>query len=110
MKSIFNQMNKINDEESLNNSLKEAAARTYKYPAGSPILKFNKDIGSTTADVTTTAVSATKAASNIVYKIKRMYDLTGSVVIDKSKLIVVNPSKPASVKSEDDFEQLSIKI
>ena len=131
--NIFERLNKINDAESLFEkyevkNVKEleeqlitetATTKTYRYPKGSPVIRFDRDAGNTTENFETTATSLTKAKNNIVYKIKQKYNLTGNVKIDPSKIIIIEGNSGSSGTSQvktsqsvkqDEPEQLKLDI
>lgn len=78
----------------------EGTTKTYKYPKGSPVTRFDRDAGNTTEDFETTESSLAKAENNIVYKIKQKYNLTGNVKIDPSKIIVTGRNSGSAGTSQ----------
>lgn len=98
-----------NEEELEEQLITEGTRKTYRYPKGSPITRFDRAAGNTTEDFETTEESLAKARNNIVYKIKQRYNLTGNVKIDSSKLIIIggygDSSGTGQIKTSQPVEQ-----
>lgn len=89
-----------NEDELEEQLITEETTKTYRYPKGSPVIRFDKDAGNTKEDFETTAISLAKAKNNIVYKIKQRYNLTGTVKIDSSKLIIIGGNNDSTGTSQ----------
>ena len=72
--------------------------KTYKYPSGSPVFKFDKFLENTKEDFVTVATSIRKAKSNIESQIKSKLRLTQntSIKIDETKIAEIDNSKPTN--------------
>ena len=108
-----------NEDELEEQLITEGTTKTYRYPKGSPIVRFGKHAGNTTENFETTEASLAKAKNNIVYKIKQRYNLTGNVNIDPSKLIIIGGNndsagasqiKTSQLVKQNDSEQLKLDI